>query len=76
MKTNSWSRKNKLTNKSYIEETNLVGANEVQMESSESTNKPESNETIHKKPQRSRRVFESLPDCWITLVHEKLDVQG
>ena len=76
MKTNSWSRKNKLTNQSYIEETNLVGANEVQMKSSESTNKPESNETIYQKPQRSGRVFESLPYCWITLVHEKLDVQG
>jgi len=46
------------------------------MKSSKPTNKPESNETIYQKPQRSWRVFESLPYCWIALVHEKLDVQG
>jgi hypothetical protein len=82
MKNNNKGVVNKQQNLAFMAEkilpksrqTNLVCANEIRMKSSESANKPESNEAIYHKHQASWRVFQSVPYCRVVFVHEKLYV--
>nr|GMD91154.1 hypothetical protein Iba_chr14dCG16630 [Ipomoea batatas]GME04760.1 hypothetical protein Iba_scaffold2300CG1720 [Ipomoea batatas] len=54
----------------------LISADEVKVEASESTNKPQRNKAVSHENNRCRRFFHSPPYCALFIIHQNLNIES